>query len=456
MRVRVQAPGKGWSGTGTVIYVLASGTHYPTHYGVILTNRHVVDGGQTYQVDFPSGPQNVAAHYISQDSTADLGMLYVYATSATPSVAIAAAPVNIGATVQIAGYPGGQGPVPRVGQWLGARGLTDTGAQVYESSIPCKGGDSGSGFCNTSDQLVGVLWGGPVGGGAPSVGVGHADVVRFVTACWPKLPWRRPPQQPQQPPPPVAPPVAPPDNPPPALPPVPPTSPDPILSGKILELEAKMRDLIARLQSLEVGVPERLQDLEAKLKAFQGLGGKLEDLAGKVAATDGLPTKIKELAEKIATGDKNLEVVTKVIEEVLKVAQAGSVGPLLTAGAATGGIGVPVMLAGWALLSLFGKRTTAQPGNPVGGGPTPPAPMPMPFPVQPPPPTPIVLTSPPPQQSIHTQSTYVPYEAPNAELTALKRAMDELVIKHPGSIDTVETIKAWGQQLLAGQKKPTA
>src|SRR3990167_5049285 len=67
--VRVKAYTKNGlaSGSGTIFLVIPSGTYFPTHYALALTNRHVVESGQNFTVDMPGGQQNISATCLGVD-----------------------------------------------------------------------------------------------------------------------------------------------------------------------------------------------------------------------------------------------------------------------------------------------------------------------------------------------------------------------------------------------------
>jgi hypothetical protein len=330
------------------------------------------------------------------DPDADLAALYVVSKDTPPHAAVSASPPANGATVIQIGYPRGVGPRRQVGVWIGSGGRYAAGRlrgkQIFDVQLTVQQGDSGSGLF-TSHGLVGVIWG---GGSGKSAAVGHGQVQTFLGVCLqrPLLPWRRKIEQ-------SKPPVMP------SVPQSPPAMPDPGLLDRIR-------------QDLE----SRIAAAHAKADGVASLAGKLGDdvRAGKadVAAIAGVATK----AELAKLGGA-----------------AGGLGTLATIGVATGGIGVPVILAGWGLAALLRRRSgtaghvTSIPAAPAfrtaALAPTPP------------------LAQVAPAAQSKTEMHYVPVAAGDAELKAWINAMDEAGRRYPGTAATLRLVQSLKDQMAA-------
>jgi len=269
VKVAVHSPEGARSGSGTVIAVGRNVADETQQIALVLTNRHVLPNepneaqGQFIAVTFPGSQHRYIGKWIGRDGTADLAAVAIRIDGNVPCVKLADQAPGRGTPIWQVGYPLGNGPVPRAGTVNGFLGTKDarTGADVWELSLSCTQGDSGSGIFRPSDgALVGVLWGGDRGSCSC---VGLHDVQRFTELCcrrWlrpgqPRVPIQQPPQWPQNPgsgPVIVDPPRAPTQPQQPAQPPTQPQQPPPPqvdlgpLTAEIVALRKELAELRAK------------------------------------------------------------------------------------------------------------------------------------------------------------------------------------------------------------------
>ena len=412
----------------------------------VLTNKHVA-GSPGSRLAVHAAGKPTPAFVLALDPDVDLACLSAAAWPGAAAVPLAASSDLAGESAWAIGYPAGQGPRWRV--------LTFTARGPGNATFagPAQGGESGSGVFRRG-ELVALVWGASHRGWPPATWT-HTEAVpveecrRFLLEiCWPRL--RKPPARPPsggyyQP--------GSPGTPAPTPPAQAPAPPGPELGDLRKRLEdlaaghgahaGQLGDLAGKVKALEAGaakVPAVLEALGKGLADAQAAGllsgQQAQDLAARLAALAPVAGKVAEVAGKVAALEGPAASV------------AGLAGwlPAIAGGAAAGPLGL-----GLAVLGLFLRRkAVAMAAGPQAPGWT------VGPPVQAAPaPPPVVVTQPaPPPQVVRTESNYVPYEAPSGELTALKQAMDALVQKHPGSVDTVETLKAWAAQIHSGQAKP--
>lgn len=261
--------GKGWSGSGVVVWQYGG-------VGLVVTNKHVAPRpprqGEAITVFFPSGRQ-YAAQWVAIDPKSDLACLAIAVGPEARPVVFGAEP-NKGEAVWQVGYPGGQGPNTRHGPYIGMDSWNQFGAWQSTYMLGVRGGDSGSGIFRADGSLCGLVWGGDRAGGRSTSAVPLAYVKQFAERCAQQrcgrgglrigigfgiFVQRQPrPQQPYYPPGPVLPPSQPPPGMPPTNPVVPPDgggNPVPPPNGNT-DVLAAIGAIGARLDSLQKQVLE--------------------------------------------------------------------------------------------------------------------------------------------------------------------------------------------------------
>lgn len=260
-------------GSGVVVAKSDNGTVY------ILTNRHVVGTAGAVGVQFADG-RSEAGVFIRACTHADLALVAISSSPRTTVVAtVAEQPVQAGEAIWQVGYPHLQRPPPRqrTGRARGLGGIdTRFNARVLELDLAVQQGDSGSGVFRANGELVGVIWGGSMGGRPSSSAVGVEDIQQFMELCVPGF-YRRQPRQPVNP----APmqPVAPIEPPPPVVPSLPPALPGPAGPkgdpGAPGEKGPPGKDadnalLVAKIASLEAALAQQAKDFNTKLNNLSG------------------------------------------------------------------------------------------------------------------------------------------------------------------------------------------
>ncbi|TME78941.1 MAG: trypsin-like serine protease, partial [Chloroflexi bacterium] len=156
--------------------------------GDILTNAHVIAGGQNIQVAFSDGT-TVAATLVGSNTGADLAVIRVSVAASTlhPLTLGNSSSVQIGDTVYAIGSPFGlsgsftEGIVSNIGKTAAA-----SGANLIQTDAAINPGNSGGPLVNSQGQVIGVNNSieSPVDG---SVGVGFAIPIDQVNELLPSL-----------------------------------------------------------------------------------------------------------------------------------------------------------------------------------------------------------------------------------------------------------------------------
>lgn len=434
----VLVQGTAGAGSGTSLRI-----GQPDGVGVVLTNKHVVEGSNRFTVRFPDGNQ-VQANVLAVSGSRDLALLTFAATSGTPTLAVATEAPRGGAAVYQVGYPSGR-RTHRAGTILGYRPGTPPAPHQLLVSFAVIPGDSGSGVILAKEKaLCGVVWGyvsydqaglGPRENSAVEL----RDVQIFVEACLPRLRKLFPERKPAPIYSPVIPPVAP-------IPPGGDVPPSPPVSADWERIKADIDDLRKAIkpgvdQSHLDGLKDRLKLLERGGEDVRGLLGKLsadievardKGLLGLEAAGN-LKERIDALKSLVEVAGEKVGPLAGVAGKVAAIESKAAWLPWIAGAAGTGGAG----LAGLAVLLLarrgIKKALDARPGAQTS-----------------------ILVTPPPdpikETILRSESKYIPVELPNAELAALKWAMDELARRYPGQIANLEQIKAYAAQHLSGRK----
>jgi hypothetical protein len=317
-----------------------------------------------------------------------------------------------GETLYQLGWTGAKGPYPRSGSIEQPPG-DGFFAGKYSLNMRVDGGDSGSGVFNAQRQLVAVIcWkygpGASVGPGK-GLAVDHARVHRFYEACLRGLFGKK--KQPDAPQPPA------PDVPPqqPAPPQVPPG------------------DTFDRLKDRLDGIERGLDDARGRFDEFRQQYGKLKDgLTGRV-----------EDAERYANGRAN-ETLDKLTDFRSRV--EGWIGRAETLAGAAG-----VVLGGGGVggVAFYLLRRRLQKRFSRGSAPAPAAQPPAASPN----PAVVVVEGAPLQPQTRVVTDYVRVPSTDPRRVALETAMNEYAKRNPGALDTIETLKAYAEQIHSGMTK---
>jgi len=142
------AGGQGSSGgSGSLIAEDDSGR------GLVITNRHVVDGGRTFEVHWPSGEVSQAKLLGVGGGSDDLAALFVTVPEGIDPLELREEEPEDGETLWIAGYGGSKfsfGPGD-YNTW------NETNAAI--EGTPARHGDSGGPIIDEQGRVAGVLWG---------------------------------------------------------------------------------------------------------------------------------------------------------------------------------------------------------------------------------------------------------------------------------------------------------
>jgi len=134
--------------------------------GYVVTNYHVIEGGNTFQVIMPSG-EKVEAKLVGEDSSTDLAVLQVaeeYRDQLIPVEVAFSAEVPVGATAIAIGNPGGEvlantvtmGIVSALERTSVQGGNTFRQIAYIQHSAAINSGNSGGGLFNYKGQLIGI------------------------------------------------------------------------------------------------------------------------------------------------------------------------------------------------------------------------------------------------------------------------------------------------------------
>ena len=166
--------------------------------GYIVTNNHVIEDGNAYQVLLPSG-EKVDAELVGADSSTDLAVLKVSGDAAselTPVEFGSSSDLLIGSTVIAIGNPGGetlantvtQGIVSALQRSNVKASNTSRAIDYIQHDASINNGNSGGGLFNYKGELVGIntlKYSGSAYSGATFEGLGFAipvETVQDITA----------------------------------------------------------------------------------------------------------------------------------------------------------------------------------------------------------------------------------------------------------------------------------
>lgn len=468
VRIRVRdRDGTNSLGSGVVIAGGASGEQ-----SIVLTAYHVVrDRASDALIIETSDGRQYPGRFVGGGENPDLAVLE--STQLISGIAeLTEDEVALGDDVAIAGYGGGQlgwqqGRVSNTQlSHMGTRELV-----YFEiAGAIARSGDSG-GPVLRRHECCGVLW----GASNATSGVKVGPIRRLLGKLFPGRKFgrcdRRPPRPQQQ----RAQPAVAPQQPQQFAPAAPaPVAPAPIVQtpaaschcdntpvlnrlDELLALEkqtakgqsALTQQLMAAGQSLSQQQAATQQEQTAAAAERKGMLGKLDDLKQK------LHDKLSNVATREDVGAVVHQQETS--KETIVAAIAGkapsigwSAGSMIAAalGLSTPlgfGAGVVGWLVGRRIKKKIGKRKSE-----VGASETQTSDFRPPTVQQ----RTVILETPPPPQVIERSQQFVPYQAENARLEALERAMAEYVRKYPSAAGVFETVNNYANQFQSGDSKP--
>ena len=155
---------------------VSAGSGFVTQPGFVVTNAHVIAGGEVIRVRDPGGTHDAVPIHV--DPELDLAVLSVPNTTATP-LPWASAPVDRGVAGATLGFPGGQrelnirpaavrGRQEALGRDIYGRSVTSREILTLEAAVAP--GDSGGPFVTAAGEVGGVVFAASTAG----EGVGYA------------------------------------------------------------------------------------------------------------------------------------------------------------------------------------------------------------------------------------------------------------------------------------------
>ncbi|MEA5068898.1 S1C family serine protease [Bacillota bacterium Meth-B3] len=142
---------------------IAQGSGVVIEPGYVLTNAHVIEQGNTYEVALPSG-ETTQAKLVGSDFSTDLAVLKVDSSELTPVKVGISSDLLVGSTVIAIGNPGGTVLANTVTSGIvSALERTSVNAQNASRAISyiqhdasINSGNSGGGLFNINGELVGI------------------------------------------------------------------------------------------------------------------------------------------------------------------------------------------------------------------------------------------------------------------------------------------------------------
>ena len=155
--------------------------------GFVLTNYHVIEGGDSYQILMPNG-EKAEASLAGSDSSLDLAVLKVdgnYASQLIPAAIGSSSNLLVGSTVIAIGNPSGevlantvtQGIVSALERSEVSSSNTTRSVDYIQHDAAINSGNSGGGLFNYKGELVGIntlKYGGSAYSGVSTEGLGFA------------------------------------------------------------------------------------------------------------------------------------------------------------------------------------------------------------------------------------------------------------------------------------------
>jgi serine protease DegQ len=153
--------------------------------GIIVTNHHVVENGQTFRVDLLDG-RSFEARLVGADRATDVAVLQIDAPRLTAVRVLDAGTLRTGDIAFAVGYPMGLDQTVTMGviSGLGRSGLGDAVEDYIQTDAAVNSGNSGGPLLDSRGRLIGIntaILSGSFGGG--NLGIAFAvptNIMRFV------------------------------------------------------------------------------------------------------------------------------------------------------------------------------------------------------------------------------------------------------------------------------------
>jgi S1-C subfamily serine protease len=178
---------EGAASAGTGIVLMSS--------GVVLTNNHVVGGGQAISVRLTATGATFSATTIGVDLTHDIAVLQLQGANGLPTAPIGdSSSVQVGDSVTALGNAQGRGGAPAVatgtvtalGQQITASDAAGQNAEnlsgMIQTDAPIQPGDSGGPLVNGNGQVIGIDTAASAGGRGVARGAVQAFAIPIDTA----------------------------------------------------------------------------------------------------------------------------------------------------------------------------------------------------------------------------------------------------------------------------------
>jgi Trypsin-like serine proteases, typically periplasmic, contain C-terminal PDZ domain len=165
------------TGTGSGVIIDAA-------QGIIVTNNHVVDGGQKFSVDMTDG-RLFEAVLIGTDKATDLAVLKIEAEGLSQVAMVDSDTLQTGDLAFAVGYPLGLDQTLTMGviSGLGRSGLGDRVEDYIQTDAAVNSGNSGGPLLDSQGRLIGLNTSILSGGGGGNDGIAFAvptRIIRFV------------------------------------------------------------------------------------------------------------------------------------------------------------------------------------------------------------------------------------------------------------------------------------
>lgn len=146
-----------------------SGVIIDARQGIIVTNHHVVERGQSFRVDLPDG-RSVDAKLLGADKATDLAVLQIEASGLSQVPVVDSDTLKTGDLAFAVGYPLGLDQTLTMGviSGLGRSGLGDAVEDYIQTDAAVNSGNSGGPLLDSRGRLIGIntsILSGGFGGG---------------------------------------------------------------------------------------------------------------------------------------------------------------------------------------------------------------------------------------------------------------------------------------------------
>ena len=168
--VRVTTLNRAASGTGAAREIAGgSGVIINAADGIVITNHHVVEGGNTFRVDLIDG-RSFDAQLLGADDATDVAVLQIVGTGLTQVEIADSERLRTGDLVFAVGHPLGLDQTLTMGvvSGLGRSGIGDAIEDYIQTDAAVNSGNSGGPLLDSAGRLVGIntaILSGSLGGG---------------------------------------------------------------------------------------------------------------------------------------------------------------------------------------------------------------------------------------------------------------------------------------------------